>query len=400
MMSQSTAELPAHLPHESRWARTKVYIMEAADQNSHEQGTLPGKHSPASSAASDLEALSPDSWELISSTHGESAPSSRRGSLDGTSSGIQDQLAETEAAVASEPGTPIDMSLQASTQERPAETPISMHEAHAAVQEISPSGPDSNITQALPGDIAEGGLAAHVSETHSIAPSTQTPIVSSSEDEDEGQQLHASAAGSPTSAFSYSQAEFPRSGNGSSSFEHAGPDDDASSNGSWDRASSMGRAHSGKAKSEPDSEEALSELQGMSSEGPLSSTDHHPVVSRTQSAELPASPRADQKEGSGAPAAGSAEGQVDAAQVRRSLLALDPETARAAQDVLDSDAELFSELSGGSGTGSHTGSVKGGGDYTDEEEEVIKFAKGHASLPPLSVHSRAFRAILAWFQEG
>ena len=88
----------------------------------------------------------------------------RRGSLDGTSSGIQDQLAETEAAVASEPGTPIDMSLQASTQERPAETPISMHEAHAAVQEISPSGPDSNITQALPGDIAEGGLAAHVSE--------------------------------------------------------------------------------------------------------------------------------------------------------------------------------------------------------------------------------------------
>ena len=60
--------------------------------------------------------------------------------------------------------------------------------------------------------------------------------------------------------------------------------------------------------------------------------------------------------------------------------------------------QLFSELSGGSGTGSHTGSVKGGGDYTDEEEEVIKFAKGHASLPPLSVHSRAFRAILAWFQ--
>lgn len=85
---------------------------------------------------------------------------------------------------------------------------------------------------------------------------------SASEDEAEEQQAPPTASVSPTSAFSYSHAGLPGSGHGSSSFEHAGHDDDASSNASsWEQASSLARADSGKPRSEPDSEEALSELQ-------------------------------------------------------------------------------------------------------------------------------------------
>ena len=99
-------------------------------------------------------------------------------------------------------------------------------------------------------------------QVHLSPPAIRAAPLSSSEDDADEQQAPAAASSSPTSAFSYSHAGLPASGHGSSSFEHAGQDDDASSNdSSWDQASTLSRADSGKPRSEPDSEEALSELQ-------------------------------------------------------------------------------------------------------------------------------------------
>lgn len=104
-------------------------------------------------------------------------------------------------------------------------------------------------------------LMAEVNVQVQVAP-VAVKAAASSEDEADEHQARAAASVSPTSAFSYSHAGLPGSGHGSSSFEHAGHDDDASSNASsWEQASSLARADSGKPRSEPDSEEALSELQ-------------------------------------------------------------------------------------------------------------------------------------------
>lgn len=84
-------------------------------------------------------------------------------------------------------------------------------------------------------------------------------------------------------------------------------------------------------------------LQDMSSEGPLSSTDH---AAPSLQAQEPASPRmqsedeARQAVEEDSEASGDAEWPEEDSSARASLLSLDPETARAAQDVLDSEAEV------------------------------------------------------------
>lgn len=93
----------------------------------------------------------------------------------------------------------------------------------------------------------------------------------------------------------------------------------------------------------------------MSSEGPLSSSDHAATSLQVQepaspSSVLPEEAREASREGAGGSEtngdASRGEGSDNTAQEdedasgRASLLSLDPETARAAQDVLDSEAEV------------------------------------------------------------
>ncbi|KAK9827218.1 hypothetical protein WJX74_010773 [Apatococcus lobatus] len=393
-----TRTAPARIRKHSRlaaslWPQKTGNFMDHTEASGKALGELHGKpHQLDVQAGSNSDTQSPDTWEMVSPTEGGSPSLSRRSSLEARSSHMKAVPAaeggEASAAAGHQEDSNADLDAQGSQNGQAVRTTAQLSPAQApgSSAQSADAGPSS---LAQDNEVQDGPAAIRAAP---LAPS---------EDEADEEQVPAAASSSPTSAFSYSHAGLPGSGHGSSSFEHAGhDDDDASSNdSSWDQASGLSRADSGKPRSEPDSEEALSELQDMSSEGPLSSTEH---AAPSLQVHEPTSPSTVQSEEAAqaagdivfqtnnCEASGDADGHDEEDSARASLLSLDPETARAAQDVLNSEAELSSELGEESEMGSPAGSISGA-------------SADDGAGPPKkrqSASSRAFQAILAWFQEG